>query len=227
MTRMIAGLAALLVWAGTAVADDPARFGGEWKSTFGVVSLEQEGDAVTGRFGAGKFPIKGAVKGRELKFEYDEGNAKGDATFTLDPSGNAYAGTFQVRGGRRGVWNGWRPDPSASEGKPAGFAGLWLTDLGLMELTQDGAKVRGRYAMRGTSSLEGDVAGRHLEFRYKGFRPGPGWFDLDAKADASPARRARTASRDGTVGRGGRRPSSSATPRSSRGRSSTARPTAS
>ena len=33
----------------SAVADDAARFAGEWKSTFGVVSLEQKGDAVTGR----------------------------------------------------------------------------------------------------------------------------------------------------------------------------------
>ena len=181
MTRIALGLAALLAWSATSGADDPARFGGEWKSTFGVVSLKQEGDAVTGSFGARKFPIKGTVKGRELKFEYDEGQVKGDATFTLDPSGNAYTGTFQVRGGRRGVWNGWRPDPLAADCKAANFAGLWLTDLGLMELTQDGTKVRGRYALRGTSSLEGDVSGRHLEFRYKGFRGGPGWFDLDPK----------------------------------------------
>lgn len=180
MTRTVVTLAALLAWPGPAKPDDPARFAGEWKSTFGVVALDQKGDAVTGHFGVGKFPIKGTVKGRELKFEYDEGQAKGDATFILDPSGNAYTGTFQVRGGRRGVWNGWRPDPRASEGKAADFAGLWLTDLGLMELAQDGAKVRGRYALRGTSSLEGDVKGRHLEFRYKGFRGGPGWFDLDA-----------------------------------------------
>ena len=181
MARIIGTLAALLAWPGLARSDDPARFTGEWRSTFGVVALEQEGDAVTGRFGVGKFPIKGTVKGRGLKFEYDEGQARGDATFTLDPSGNAYTGTFQVRGGRRGVWNGWRPDPSASEGKPADFSGLWLTDLGLMELTQDGTKVRGLYALRGTSSLEGEVKGRHFEFRYKGFRGGPGWFDLDAK----------------------------------------------
>ena len=50
-----------------------------------------------------------------------------------------------------------------------------------MELKQDGTKVKGRYAVRGTSSLEGDVKGRHLEFHSKGFRGGPGWFDLDAK----------------------------------------------
>ncbi len=177
--RTIARLAALLLWALVARADDAPRFAGQWKSTFGVVSLEQQGDAVTGHFGVGRFPIRGTAKGSELKFEYDEGQAKGDATFTLDPSGNAYTGTFQVRGGRRGVWNGWRPDPAASNGRAADFSGVWLTDLGLMALTQEGTHVRGRYALRGTSSLEGDVTGRHLEFRYKGFRGGPGWFDLD------------------------------------------------
>lgn len=180
MTRSVAAFAALLILGGPARADEPAPFGGEWKSTFGVVTLEQKGDAVTGSFGARKFPIKGTVKGRVLTFEYDEGNAKGNATFTLDPSGHAYTGTFQISG-RGGIWNGWRPDPSAASGKPADFGGLWLTDLGLMELKQEGTKVRGRYALRGTSSLEGDVKGRHLEFRYKGFRGGPGWFDLDAK----------------------------------------------
>ncbi|HEY2156963.1 MAG TPA: hypothetical protein VGH33_15145, partial [Isosphaeraceae bacterium] len=146
--RTLTSLAALLAWSVAAGADDAPRFAGAWKSTFGAVTLEQQGDAVTGHFGAGKFPIKGTVKGNELKFAYDDGQAKGDAVFTLDASGQAYTGTFQVRGGRRGVWNGWRPDPAASEGKPASFAGTWLTDLGLMELTQDGARVRGRYALR-------------------------------------------------------------------------------
>ena len=63
MTRTVAGLSVLVAWAGIAGADDASRFAGEWKSTFGVVALEQRGDAVTGRFGAGKFPIKGKVTG--------------------------------------------------------------------------------------------------------------------------------------------------------------------
>ncbi len=224
--RTIARLAALLAWATLSGAEEPPRFAGEWKSTFGAVTLEQEGDAVTGRFGAGKFPIKGTVKGNELKFEYDEGRVKGDAVFTLDPSGNAYAGTFQIRGGRRGAWNGWRPDPAASAGKAAVFAGLWLTDLGLMELTQDGKHVEGRYALRGTSSLDGDVTGRHLDFRYKGFRGGTGWFDLDAKGTTL----AGASGSDGFAGwngwKGARLPSSSGTSRSPPGSLSTARPRA-
>src|SRR5262249_29423777 len=90
-------------------------------------------------------------------------------------------GTFQASNGNRGIWNGWRPDPAASRGEAATFSGLWLTDLGLMELTQEGSKVKGRYALRGTSSLNGEIKGRHLEFQINALRTGPGWFDLDEK----------------------------------------------
>jgi predicted esterase len=48
-----------------------------------------------------------------------------------------------------------------------------------MELAQDEAgKVRGRYALRGTSGLDGDVRGRRLEFRVEAFAKGGGWFDM-------------------------------------------------
>ncbi len=183
---MTPSLALLLtIAAGPAQASQPASFAGSWKTTFGTVSLKQDGDAVTGSFGVnGQFPIKGKVTDNVLKMEYDEGQVKGDATFTLDPSGASYGGTFQIRGGRRGFWNGWRPDPAASEGKLADFSGLWLTDNGLMELSQDGDKVKGRYAIRGTTGIEGTAKGRHLDFRYLTARPGPGWFDLDKSGEA-------------------------------------------
>ena len=49
-----------------------------------------------------------------------------------------------------------------------------------MELTQDGTKVHGRYASRGTSELDGKINGRRLDFRFHSFRDGQGWFDLAA-----------------------------------------------
>ena len=136
---------------------------------------------MTGQIVAFKLPLKGKLDGKKLKVGYDEGQIHVDATLELEPSGNAFKGTFQASNGNRGVWNGWRPDPAAAKGEPADFSGLWLTDLGLMELTQEGSKVKGQYALRGTSSLEGEVKGRHLEFQIKAFRTGPGWFDLDEK----------------------------------------------
>lgn len=134
---------------------------------------------MTGTYGInGQFPLKGTVKDNVLTFEYTEGQAKGDGRFTLADSGNAFTGTFQIRNGRRGDWNGWRPDPKATAGKAGSFAGLWLTDLGLMDLSQEGSTVTGQYALRGTSKIEGKATGRRLDFRFTSFRNGQGWFDL-------------------------------------------------
>lgn len=181
MTRSILGLMALLVVTRTCAADEPRGFAGEWKTTLGPVTLSQNGDDVTGSLVFFKIPLKGKVKDQELALEYDEGKIHVKATWTIEASGNAFKGSLQASNGNRNVWNGWRPAPEVDQGKPADFSGLWLTDLGLMELTQEGTKVKGRYALRGTSSLEGDIKGGHLEFRIKAFRTGPGWFDLDAR----------------------------------------------
>jgi predicted esterase len=112
-----------------------------------------------------------------LTFEYQEGQTAGDAKWTLDESGRSFRGGFQIRGGQAGRWEGWRPDPEAPQGSAANLNGLWLTDLGLMELEQAGDKVKGRYALHGVSAIEGTATGRRLEFTYKSFRTGKGWFD--------------------------------------------------
>jgi len=185
----IGGWLAATVWlcsvpAG-AMADDPqgsGPFSGEWRTTIGTVRLSQNGGDVTGSYGdAGQFEIKGTVKGKLLTFEYQEKDAKGDGRYKLDDSGNRFTGGFQIRGGRAGVWNGWRPDPKAPNGQTAQVAGLWLTDSGLMDLTQAGRKVTGRYAARGTSEISGELTGRRLDFTFKHFHPGAGWFDIDEK----------------------------------------------
>ncbi len=167
---------------GPATADDGA-FGGEWRTSIGPVTIRQEGKAATGTYGnAGQNKIKGTVDGKVLTYEFEEGQAGGEARWTLDDSGRSFEGGFQVRGGRRGAWNGWRPDPDAPKAAAATFAGTWLTSLGLMELTRDGPanKVKGRFALRGGSDISGDVAGRRLEHRYMAFGGGKGWFDLSA-----------------------------------------------
>ena len=164
----------------SALAGGADGFAGTWKTTFGTVTLETKGNSVTGSFGTdGQFPIRGTVTDKVLKATYHESQIEGELTFTLAPSGLAFSGRFAIKNGRSGVWNGWKPDPKAKAAKElADFSGLWLTDYGLMDLSRDGAKVRGKYATKGGSPLDGDVTGRHLEFRYEGFRPGPGWFDL-------------------------------------------------
>jgi predicted esterase len=168
-----------LIWVTALPATAATAFDGEWRTSFGIVTLKQTGNAVTGAYGdAGQFTLKGTVAGKKLTFEYQEAQAKGDATWTLDDSSHAFRGTFKVRGGKAGTWEGWRPDPNAAKGEPAQLAGLWLTDQGLMELEQTGDKVKGRYAFRGTSGIEGTLTGRRFDFTTEAFRPGKGWLDV-------------------------------------------------
>jgi predicted esterase len=165
-------------------ADKPA-FDGQWRTSFGIVTLKQSGNTVSGTYGNdNQFTLTGTVANQKLTFEYHEGQATGDGAWTLDKSGHAFQGQFKVRGGRGGTWEGWRPDPQARTGKSANLAGPWLTNLGLMELEQTGDNVKGRFALRGDSTIEGTVTGRELEFTYKSFRSGNGWFDLSPKGDA-------------------------------------------
>lgn len=178
--------AAISVLAGrarSASAQPPATrgFEGEWRTQFGVVMLKQAGQDVTGTYGnAGQFTLQGSVDGDKLTFQYQEGQAGGEGQWTLDAAGNSFNGRFQLRGGRSGAWNGWRPDPAAPQDAALDVSGLWLTDLGLMELVADGENVRGRYALRGASEIEGTIAGRRLEFTAKSFQTGRGWFDVAA-----------------------------------------------
>lgn len=180
--RLLAAAWLCTTWDGVG-ADDPrgsGPFSGEWRTTIGTVRLFQNEGDVTGSYvDASQFKIKGTVTGKVLSFEYEENQAKGDGRYTLDSSGNRFTGGFQIRGGRAGVGNGWRPDPEAPKGQTAQVAGLWLTDSGLMELNQVGKKVTGRYAARGTSEIVGELTGRRLDFTFKNFRPGAGWFDID------------------------------------------------
>jgi predicted esterase len=162
-------------------ADAPSvgAFDGEWRTSIGIVQLKQTGNSVTGTYGkAGEFTLKGSVEGKRLSFEYQEGHASGDAHWNLDESGNAFSGTFKLRTGQAGGWEGWRLDPDAAKGELTDFGGLWLTDLGLMELKQSGSKLRGRYALGGVSAIEGRLTGREFDFKYKAFRSGQGWFDF-------------------------------------------------
>jgi predicted esterase len=124
--------------------------------------------------------VKGTVKGKTATLASEPGQKQVNAAVTLDDSGRSFSGWFQFNGNPRNPWNGWRPDPEATNGTTAHLDGLWLTTLGLMELEQNGGSVKGRYALRGTSKIDGDVTGRRLEFRYQWFRNGKGWFDLSS-----------------------------------------------
>jgi predicted esterase len=177
--RRVILIMGLVVLAGVSARAEDSTLQGEWRTSLGTVTFKPEGDVLVATFAIpGIPPVKGAVKGKTATLTYQEGQKRGDAMVTLDDSGRSFSGWFQFGGGPRNPWNGWRPDPEATKGATAHLEGLWLTTLGLMELEQTGNQVKGQYALRGTSKIEGDVTGRRLEFRYQWFRNGKGWFDL-------------------------------------------------
>ena len=152
---------------------------GEWRTSLGIVTFKPEGDRLVATFAHPEIPpVKGSVMGKTATLKSEDKQRPGEAKLTLDDSGRAFEGTFQFGNRRPNPWNGWRPDPDATKAETGRFDGLWLTTTGLMELEQTGDKVQGRYALRGTSKIEGNVHGRQLDFRYEWFRPGKGWFDL-------------------------------------------------
>ncbi len=161
-----------------ASGDEPT-LSGEWRTSLGVVTFELDGDGLVATFANSQIArLKGSLTGRTATFRSGEGQSRADARLTLDDSGFSFAGSYRFANGRQSPWNGWRSDPDANKAETGRFDGLWLTTIGLMELGQTGEKVHGNYALRGTSKIEGTITGRRLDFHYRSFRDGNGWFDL-------------------------------------------------
>ena len=177
--RRIILVSGLLVLACVSARAGEPKLQGEWKTSLGIVTFKSEGDRMVATFTHPQIPlVKGSVTGKTATLKSEDKQRPGEAKLTLDDSGRSFSGTFQFGNNRPNPWKGWRPDPEATKGETSRFDGLWLTTTGLMELDQAGDKVHGRYALRGTSKIEGDVHGHQLDFRYQWFRPGKGWFDL-------------------------------------------------
>lgn len=177
--RIAPWVAAWLLMTARLVLADERGLEGKWKTSLGLATITKEGDQVTVKFANAQIPtVKGAIEGKQASLKTEEGKTKGEASITLGDSGLSFSGWFRFANGFQRSWEGFRPDPRATEAKTGRFAGLWLTNLGLMELEQDGEKVKGRYAQRGVSTLDGQIKGRRLDLHYQWFRDGSGWFDL-------------------------------------------------
>ncbi len=140
-------------------AHNSAGFTGLWHSTFGPLSMEREGDTVSGtyRFGAIEGGLEGRVKGRRLTFRYREPGVSGEGWFDLlGPC--RFAGRWRPEGSDR--WFDWIGE--------SGFDGIWNSTFGLLKLSQDDdGSIKGFYEIGGPSSIEGGVSGSSMEFSYR------------------------------------------------------------
>lgn len=173
----IAALAALVM--GGRPAGAQQGFAGEWDTSYGRMSLTQQGTAVAGTYvwDGQRSAIQGTVRdGRTLEFTYREASATGKGWFELTDDGSAFRGKWQQDGSR--AWDSWvGKRPPAAEA--ASYAGLWNTTYGRMRLTQSGSAVAGIYDAPGGGAIDGTIDGKRLTFRYREANAeGEGWFEL-------------------------------------------------
>jgi hypothetical protein len=147
-------------------------FSGRWASSFGPMTLRQDGARVTGTYGreGTENAIDGTLAGGKLAFTYKEAVERGSGWFRLRRPGS-FAGEYVAEGRPRSLpWQGWR-----------GLDGLWDTSLGRLHLVHDGARVWGSVEHDASARLEAEGdGGKRLPFRLEGMRvSGRGFIEMD------------------------------------------------
>ncbi len=181
---------ALPAFAGLVAGQAPEKpatgFAGDWETSYGPMTLSQNGDRVQGAylFGGARCPLEGRVDGGRLAFTYHEPSVTGQGWFELSADGLSFSGQWRAQ--KTDPWQPWtgRRSGRAARGRSP-FAGLWGSRYGRIRLVADGPAVRGCYAAPDGSSpegtLEGAVSQGRLTFRYREESArGEGWFELSA-----------------------------------------------
>src|SRR5262245_587442 len=155
-------------------------FAGTWETTYGLMTLTQEGAQAKGFYllGGKRCTIEGQVEKAKLTFRYQEPDAKGTGWFELAADGGSFTGRWQQEG--ETTWQEWAGKRVASSAKATDvFDGLWDSAFGRIRLIQNGLQVHGVYAYAGGATLAGKVEGKRLTFDYQESKAeGKGWFEL-------------------------------------------------
>jgi hypothetical protein len=176
-----------LCWPGVAHGD-PIRkgsnFTGTWETTFGLMTLTQDGDRVKGTYvmEGTTSSIEGRVEKGKLTFRYQEPGVQGEGSFELAADGQSFTGRWREDGTT--AWLPWKGKRVRATDRPLTFDGVWETTYGRMRLIEEPRHVHGLYAYSAHSSLDGTREGNRLVFRYR--EPdaaGEGWFELSADAN--------------------------------------------
>jgi hypothetical protein len=157
-------------------------FAGRWMTSFGPMTLRQDGSQVRGSYGRSgtENTIEGTVEGGRLAFRYKEAQEHGTGWFRLRRPGS-FGGEYLAEGNPRTLpWQGWRD-----------FDGLWDTSIGRLRLVQEDGQVTGTSEWDTTARIEGIVEqSPRLPFQEQRVRlpfqlqaakvKGRGVFELDA-----------------------------------------------
>jgi hypothetical protein len=148
-------------------------FNGQWATSFGQMTLRQDGVRVTGTYGRSgtENTLEGTVEAGQLTFRYEEAHERGKGWFRLRRS-SSFSGEYLAERNTRPLpWQGWR-----------GYDGLWDTSVGRLRLVQEAGRVWGSSELDTSVRLEGDLeSGGRLAFRLEGADlKGGGHFELDS-----------------------------------------------
>src|SRR5262245_10349055 len=84
----------LLLFPIQASAAQEKGYSGQWETTYGLMSLEQKDDSVSGQYlmDGASCAIEGKVRGRRFQFKYREPKASGEGWFELNAHGDQFSG---------------------------------------------------------------------------------------------------------------------------------------
>jgi hypothetical protein len=158
-----------------------SNFTGTWETTYGLMTLQQDGTRVKGTyvFEGITNSIEGRVEKCKLTFRYQEPGVRGEGYFELAADGQSFTGKWREDG--TDTWSSWKGKRVRTADRPATFDGVWDTTYGRMRLIEEPKRIHGLYAYSADSSLEGARDGNRFVFRYR--EPdatGEGWFELSA-----------------------------------------------
>jgi small-conductance mechanosensitive channel len=113
---VVALCACLLTLAPTALRAQTADFSGEWQTFWrtgsAVLSLEQDGERVTGSYQPDDGVVEGVVDGDVLRATWEQAGASGSVVFALSEDGQVLTGRFD----NGEYWNGFRDDGEIERG---------------------------------------------------------------------------------------------------------------
>ena len=152
------------------IVEPQPDFSGRWFTTFGPMTLTQEGARVHGHYcyQGVQCTIEGNLDNGKLIFEYHEPTISGEGWFGMVSPGK-FAGQWRPHGMEVFArWEGLRE-----------FEGIWETSFGPMRLLQTHDGIHGFYDGLGAATLQGTIQEGRLVFRYQEPKAqGEGWFEL-------------------------------------------------
>jgi hypothetical protein len=153
---------------------EPLSLAGTWETISNdapfTMTLQQEGDQITGTYTPGNGRIEGTLKDRILRFKWASDGGAGSGRFVFAKSEMAFSGSYSNSDDPEqadGLWNGTRKLGGSGGKKVVTFAGTWVKVLSIgnvittttYKFQQSGTFVTGYFFLGTDETLKLDIVG--------------------------------------------------------------------